>query len=970
MKILLFILLFVSINPIFGQELDSIQLIKKLNDFEITDLQSSSEYRELLLSSGKWLSNEQLEFFFQKGIVTAKKMGLDSMIVAFAYPIYDFFNTKASNPEKALDYALIMMEASDGFIVPEDSFIVKGQLAGFVGTSYYKVGDYFSAIKFYTLAIENLPKSSFPEATVDPLNNIGRVYKEMGDYQNALKYYRLSESFAYMESSATRFYYLTSMYNNMTDVFLNNLNQQDSANVYRKKSLGIVDSIDTSVNLSAKAGILNTFLLSTDYFLKQEEWDSTQFYLNKAFPFKEYSIKDYQLIEFEYCLKSGKCKDLEGKYSELEENVNFDNPNEFNVKFLKIKIEYLNYKGKYQKASRISQELSNLEKELVNQERINYSLYVDGQFEKTKKEEQIKQLEIENKLKQTQSTFLIVGLILSLSLIGFILYIFRQAKQKNKLLEKDIQNNKLIEQQAAELEKSNQFKNRLFANISHEVRTPLTLINAAIGRLSKIDNLSKKDIKQLKIAQNNSQEVLSLTNQVLDLTKAETGVLKVNLFTFQFDEVVKFLTPQFQSLASNKSLKFEIKAPATNNKIELVTDTDKLITVLKNLVINAIKYTPTGGQVTWDYEVSPTTLICRISDTGQGISKDDLPNIFNRYFQSNNNRTQESGVGIGLAICKEYSELLGGSIKVESEVEKGSVFTLTAPLKLSAKTPETLAYFFPQRDVLKIWGKLPKQNFVTKDIDEDYILIVEDNIDLCHYYFDVLGVDYQLYFAHNGKEALRQIELKQPTLILTDWMMPGMDGKELITTLKQNKTTASIPILMVTAIAMQASKSSMLKIGVDDYLTKPFQEPELKAHVNYLLDMKNQRDLAHLEASLETLENSTKQDINAIDETLLKAMEQYVLKNIGKFNLNLEEISQELGISLRHLHRRSKSLSGLTPNQFITEVRFREAKKMLEEGIYSSVKAVTYSVGFKAEKNFSRNFKKRFGKYPSEFLRE
>lgn len=964
MKLLLsIVLLSILVNPILSQEKDSLELMNLLDNFEIIDQQSSAEYYQLLQSSSKLLTNEKIDGFYKKGVETAKKMGLDSMVFVFSFSGFNLSMYEAEY-NKALNYALMTWEASKRFISKEDSVAMKARSANMVGIGYYKTGDYFSAIKYYTLAVDCYKKSKTPEYAIDPLYNLALIHKLMGDHPAALKYYQLGYPLALKGNALEQI----AMYVSLANTFMENVNQPDSANLYRSKSLETIALIEDKSHPMAKTRIMQTYLTSVHYFVQQERWDSVQFYLNKALPYKETSALNYVLYELDYCLKSRRCSDIEAKYTELESLVDFESPNETTLRYLKTKFEYLNFTKKYREASIVSEELLETERELINQERVNYALYTDALFETTKKEAEIERLETENKLKQTQSTLLTIGLSLSLLLIGFVFYIFHQVRQKNKLLEKDIENKKLIEQQAAELEKSNQFKNRLFANISHEIRTPLTLINAAISRLSKLDNLTKKDLRQLQVAQTSSREVLNLTNQVLHLTKAERGNLRVNLYAFQFKDVVNFLAHQFQSLASNKSLNFEVKK-TEDNTIELVTDADKLITVLNNLVVNAIKYTPIGGQIIWEYEASSTELICKISDTGQGIPENDIHNIFNRYFQSNENRDHGSGVGIGLAICKEYSEILRGTINVESEVGQGSVFTLTIPVMLSAKTDETPEYPFTQKDILGIWGKLPKQNFVSKDIEEDYILVVEDNIDLCHYYFDVLGGDYPLYFAHNGEEALRQIELKQPALVLTDWMMPGMNGKELITTLKQNKATASVPTLMVTAVATEDERSSLLKLGVDDYLTKPFQEPELKAHIAYLLDLKEQRDLANLEESLDRTKNHETQDIDHADKEFLKDMEQYVLNNIGKFDLNLEDISKALGVSLRQLHRKSKSLSGMTPNQYITEVRFREAKKMLEQGIYQSVKAVTYSVGFKAEKNFSRNFKKRFGKYPSEFLK-
>jgi len=558
-----------------------------------------------------------------------------------------------------------------------------------------------------------------------------------------------------------------------------------------------------------------------------------------------------------------------------------------------------------------------------------------------------------------QKNHIIIVISLLLFLLGIILSQMYFARNKLKQL------NQQLKIQAHQFKENSQFKNRFFGNIAHELRTPLTIINGQLNLLSKESQIPSIFQQKVKIAKDSSTELLDLTNQILDLTKSEVGLIKKNLSVFQLQGLLNYLYQQFEPITTKKGIILQF-ADKEHSSIELVTDTAKLLTILQNLLTNAIKYNHAKGQINLEYSDHGKTIEITIEDTGQGITEEDLPFIFDRYYQSQYTKLSEGGIGIGLAICKEYIQLLSGTIEVQSTPNQGSKFTIQFPKKLATHTSSMPTYRFPElvNSALNILPRLEKGD--TKK--EEYVLIVEDNLELSNYLYELLHEKYEVYFATNGEDALQQIDLQVPIAIITDWMMPIMDGSELIQYLKKSEKLAAIPVLMLTARTDIKEQLSILRIGVDDYLTKPFDATVLKVHLGHLIEQARK----HLHTSKkDELMNQLKTRALVYSEKeqdLLKQLEETIIANLANFDLTLEKIANMIGLSERHLSRKIKQLTKLTASQFVNEIRFREAKRMLVEREYDSVKAIVYSVGFKSEKVFSRNFKKRFGKYPKEIL--
>lgn len=555
------------------------------------------------------------------------------------------------------------------------------------------------------------------------------------------------------------------------------------------------------------------------------------------------------------------------------------------------------------------------------------------------------------------------------------------AQETNKALAIK-QKNELLEIKNKNLQKNNQLKSRFFANVSHELRTPLTLILSPIQSILKSSELSHRNETWLRLAQKNGQRLLQMTNEILDLNKLEAGKLTAQYKRVVLLNFLKRTIANFQSNAEQANIEL-LLAYELRKDLLLKLDRKKMETILVNLLSNALKFTPPGGQIIVQVNQHQKFLQIRVKDTGRGIPADDLPHIFDRYFQTKDTtRIAEGGTGIGLALSKELAALIDGQLRVKSEWGKGTTFTLEVPmLEIIGRLSDEEAHRLPQN--------LSKQNEeVTKEEEKmvldaaatstPAILIVEDNMDLRQYLQSILSEKYQVHTAENGQVALAELaKIPIPNLIISDIMMPTMDGYQLLAHLKTNKQFQLIPVIMLTALAQSDHKLKALRIGVDDYILKPFVAEELLARIANLLKHATLRQqFITTEIQAITVSEATN-GVDSIAETnkkitpseleWLQNLENVTLKKLGNFNFSIEQLASEMAQSRWQLNRKLKALMGLTARQYLLETRLNQARRFLENSTYDS-KAVTYNVGIKDLKHFSNQFKNRFGKRPSAYL--
>lgn len=526
-------------------------------------------------------------------------------------------------------------------------------------------------------------------------------------------------------------------------------------------------------------------------------------------------------------------------------------------------------------------------------------------------------------------------------------------------------NNKLRElngeilSQKAQLEEMDRVKSRFFANISHELRTPLTLIIGPIQSLREENLLSDKGKTYLSLMQSNGQKLMKRINEILDLSKLDTQGMEVQEKATQLFELAGMLVNGYQAIAEREkiALSLDYRLPG---ELRVMLDRDKFEKILSNYLSNAVKYTPKEGRITVLMQDAAGKLRLSVANTGPGLPAHELPHLFDRFYQASN-AENKGGTGIGLAICKELAELMQGRVWAESDPERGSSFYLELPLKnRTEELPISPEQDLPPAEnggkALATFGQQPSASRTYGTV-----LLVEDEADLRTYISEVLS-EYRIIQAEDGEEALAILRADQgnlPSLILSDIMMPRLDGYALVDQLKTNADWQSIPVIMLTAKSAEEDKLKALRLGVDDYLTKPFYPQELKLRVHNLLQNARQRQTylsEHPPSEAETL---------TVDQSWLRDLETAAQSALDQgLDLSKTYLADQMLLSDRHLLRRLKSLTGMTIKQYVLEVKLQRARRLLDHQTFSTIAEVAYACGFNSPGYFSRIYEQHFGRRP------
>ncbi len=530
--------------------------------------------------------------------------------------------------------------------------------------------------------------------------------------------------------------------------------------------------------------------------------------------------------------------------------------------------------------------------------------------------------------------------------------------------------NKQLEEQAVKLKEMDKVKSNFFANISHEFRTPLTLIMGPLQGKST-DEEATIPKKEYNMMRSNADRLLRLINQLLDLSKLETGGLKLQATKRNIVPFVKGLVMSFESLASSEQVALEVIADQQES--ELYFDDDKLEKILFNLVSNALKFTDKNGRIVVEMRDKHDKVIIEVKDSGIGIVSDQLTHVFDRFYQVDGSQTKlQEGSGIGLALTKELVELHHGTIEVTSKPGEGSQFTVTL-LKGTTHFDSGEVVERPpvEKDKMQLnfnsKGKAEPgsdtEEFGIESIDHLLILVVEDNDDVREYIKGHLSPDYAVIEAKNGEEGLTIAREQIPDLVISDVMMPIMDGFELTSKLKTDIKTSHIPVILLTAKAGSEDKIEGLETGADDYLTKPFDGKELIARINNLIKV---RQTLWERISKELMMQPASVTVPSMEENFITQVIEEIEEHMSDSELSVEKLSDAMAMSRIHLHRKLKALTDQSASQFIRTIRLKRAKQLLEQKS-ATVTEIAYEVGFNNISYFAKCFKEQFGVLPSEF---
>ncbi|MDF1572992.1 MAG: two-component regulator propeller domain-containing protein [Bacteroidales bacterium] len=521
------------------------------------------------------------------------------------------------------------------------------------------------------------------------------------------------------------------------------------------------------------------------------------------------------------------------------------------------------------------------------------------------------------------------------------------------------------------LRKLDQLKSHFFANISHEFRTPLTLI---LGQIESVMT-SAIDIKEkgkLQVANRNAKRLLALINELLDLSKLESGTMELAATRQNIVLFLKSLFYSFESLAASKGIELGFESGADH--IPVSYDPDKMEKVFYNLLSNAFKFTPGPGMITVSIEITQDHLVViRVKDTGIGIPEDRLEHVFDRFYQVDESSTRENeGTGIGLALARELVELHKGNISASSKVNFGSEFVVTLPLdKNRSEKGDSLegsVQNMRPEQVGSTPGLLekvddPEAIVPAENENRELILVVEDNTDVRSYIREKLEEIYRVAEASNGEEGLHMAQDEIPDLIISDVMMPKMDGYQFCKAIRANEKTSHIPIIMLTARADINDKIDGLGTGVDVYLTKPFNARELAANVRNLL---HQRIQLRKRFSTSTLIRPSDVSSVSIDQAFLEKVVKTIETHFEDEQFSVESLGEHVNMSVSQLNRKLNALIDQPPGQLIRSLRLQRAADLLEQKA-GTVSEICYKVGFSDNAYFSRAFKKQFGCSPSEY---
>jgi signal transduction histidine kinase/ligand-binding sensor domain-containing protein/DNA-binding response OmpR family regulator len=554
---------------------------------------------------------------------------------------------------------------------------------------------------------------------------------------------------------------------------------------------------------------------------------------------------------------------------------------------------------------------------------------------------------------------------------------------------------KMEQLEAKKLKELDKMKSHFFANISHEFRTPLTLIIGPIKNIMAEPHMGKLR-QDLSIMLRNAMRLQKLINQLLNLSKIESGKMKLQLKKENIIPMIRGYLQSFESLAKQKNINLHFYSD--DEAIHMYADKDKIEKILANLLSNAFKYTGNGGDITLSvYEkVDPgesTTahpsgecVTLTITDTGIGIDKDKLPYIFDRFFQvSDDYDGGQSGTGIGLALVKELVKAHKGEIQVESEIGKGTTFTITLPkneslfskdefIRIDTESEEdnnkTLTDIEP---VDSDYSLIDDKKFTPSDENAHRLLIVEDNRDMRYYIRGFFFNDYQILEAKDGEEGLQLAFEYIPDIIISDVMMPKMSGYEFSRNIKSDERTSHIPIILLTARASKESRMTGLKTGADDFIIKPFDGDELKIRVENLVEQRKKLQ-NHVRRKIELLETSlsyinTDNIIPSMDEQFLEKTLKVTAEKYSDPEFNVERLSADIGMSRVQLYRKFNALTGNTAVEFIRSYRLDRASELLIKRT-GSVAEISYDVGFSSPSYFSECFKNKFGLLPSDYQKK
>lgn len=818
-----------------------------------------------------------------------------------------------------------------------------------IGNCFFRLGNLESALSYFLTSLEEYESLKSHDGIAATSNNIGLLYENRGSMDKALIYYQKSLEIRLRYGPKSK---LPFNYSRIGNIYFAD-ERLDSAMHYYELYLALAQQFEQPKEIAAATSNIG------NVYLKRGEGEQALDYYEKSLRgFEEIGDK-YHMAYLRNNLAKAQILLKEYKEALALTQKSLVEAGQLNTLSLKkdayeIRIDAFSGLGESLKVIDAMSSLSEIKDSLLEKENQKILSELEVKYETKSKEARL----FEQDLKLAQEAILRNQLFLGIALLllvflGVLFWLItRQRSKKHKM-------NLVLELKQAEADKLrelDQLKSHFFANISHEFRTPLTLILGPVKKL--LNNYAKGEIaKELAMVHKNGIRLNHLVSQLMDLSRLEAGKMQLSLQSGDVIAFVRGIAHSFVSKADLKEINYEVQI----DEQTLLTsfDPDKLQSILSNLLSNAFKYTQEEGRVDFEVRVldEDKKLEYRVSDNGIGIPQDKLAHIFERFYRVEGSEIE--GAGIGLALTQELIHLYGGEIRVTSTEGEGTSFVVQLPL---------LPY-----DEENIWQGSKKEAIYERATEKHptlpilnsthpTILLVEDNPDVRAFIVDQISGYYQVNEAKNGRDGWEILEKHVPDLIITDVMMPEMDGNAFTRKVKTEEISSHIPVIMLTAKGDKASKLEGLETGADDYLSKPFDADELLLRIRNLIE---QRKLLREKFSQSGELRPAAVSVNSLDESFLRRIMELVENHMGNDTFSIEELAGEIGMSRGNLHKKLKALTGMSPSVFVRTLRLHRAKDLLKQQAGTAAE-ISYMTGFSSPAYFSKCFKDQFGMAPGE----
>jgi len=928
-------------SPPLAEEtiLEAITISDEINHIELL-LKSFILYSSFLITQSK---EDSALVVLNKSLNIAKSNNYfkqqSDMLVNIGYAYW-----QKGDFEKAAEYQQANLEVARSI---GDSMRVANSYLG-LGSIFSQKGAYTQAMEYYTLASKRFLESEEFSGYRVAIGNIGYIQRSLGNYGSAIEYFKRSDSISVIQDDIAGKAF--SRYN--LSVVFKNMGQLDSALVYNQRGLELYEQI------GIKKRVSYCYFTLGEIHKKKEDFKKA---LDAYQQSLEISIAVDDSVQIGY--SSMAVADMYDELGNSRQSISYLD-NAANVaQRMQLDILAMDIHERLAERQAKSGDLKNaydnlhkfivLKDSLYTKEKRELGSEIEAKYQNEQKTKEIELLASEKELqtlqlskRENERNAIIAFAVLTLILAGLFYNQYRIKQRSNK-----------------ELQALDQLKSNFFANISHEFRTPLTLIKGPIEHLEQNPEevLARGDIKMIR---RNTNKVLNLVNQLLDLSRISQGKLQLNPTESDMFKCLRIATSSFNSHAAQNNMDYRVEIP--DGTLWAAFDRDKLEQIIYNLLSNAFKFSEQDESVAFEASHAAGELRIQVSDTGIGIPSEKLPFIFDRFYQVDGSITKDKeGSGIGLSLTKDLVELMDGTITVSSEEGKGTFFTVQLPIeKIETHrhaSPEVVenGRSVPMIDTEKAktfeWGKADNRN-VPK------ILLVEDNEDMRQFIKAQLIEDYQVIEAKNGEQGLKIASTTIPDLIVSDLMMPKMDGIQLCNKLKTSVETSHIPVIMLTARAGIENKIEGLETGADDYLTKPFDAKELYARVKNLI-LQRQRLREHYSAGQQKLDPE-KVTVTSLDKKFLEQVLALLEKHHTDANYGVPQMQQDLAMSKTQLHRKLKALTNESPGELLRNFRLKRAAQLLSQKT-DTVTQIAYQVGFNNLSYFAKCFKEQYGVAPS-----